>query len=159
MNKFVDLMDELSSNVNQYKYITFTYHTSHTLEFEIMKYSIIDTKLIGIFFVFFWFVFFLLMAFDFERFDLQMFWKRFKNSDDTMNIFVKFFASLKSLLTDSSSKYQFNVPTIAFLVVINFLQFVITSLSTLGLMSLLGFVVNQLLYSIVFVLLSKFSLY
>jgi hypothetical protein len=164
MDRFVDFMSQLKQNETSFKYITFSYHASHTLEAELAKYSANDLKCIGVSFLVFWFVYLLILIFEFERFRLKNFCRKIsfllqckKETDINTSFKSKFSSNLKTLFgeSDSRTKVNLHISDIMFLVLISFLQFLITIMASLGLMSLIGFSVNQLLYSIVFVLMSN----
>jgi hypothetical protein len=161
MHKFADLMDNLKKNATKFNYIQFSYHTSHTLESEIAKYSLNDLKYVGVGFIIFWICYLMILTFGFERCNLLDFLKKiisFFKVKKINNNEKTFCSNLKSHFFDSHSTLviQLSTSAIVFIVLLTFLQFLITLLSTFGLMSLLGFTVNQLLYSIVFVLISKY---
>lgn len=154
MHRYVEYLGELSKNDAKFKYITFSYHTSHTLDQEIEKYSLPDLKHVAVGFILFWFVYSLAVFFEFERVKLKRPSTRLSRRRDECQNEQNLSSNCVSLFEDS--KFELGLSSVLVLVVVTFAQYLITIISTLGLMSLLGFVVNQLLYSIVFVLLSKY---
>ncbi len=139
LHKFVEHMERLQSDM-----FDFTYHTSHTLETEIIKYSILDLPYVQLALGFFWLSFFVLMSVDVDFLNWKIISEElesFKKSDICSHIFKLF--------------CRFWLNGAGFMVLITFIQFFLTILSTLGLMSLLDIAINQLLNTIIFVLMSK----
>ena len=168
MHRFVEFMSQLKQNETSFKYITFSYHASHTLETELAKYSANDLKYVGVSFLLFWFVYLLILIFEFERFRLKDFCVKFfllltsmisKKETNIVNTNrkTKLTSNLRMLFGEANTptKVNLHISDLIFLVLITFLQFLITIMASLGLMSLMGFCINQLLYSIIFVLMSN----
>lgn len=136
LSKFVEHMKSLESDL-----FDLSFHTSHALEPEIISYSIKDLKWVGVMLGMFWLTFFLLMSLDIDFLSFKTIsnaWMKFRK-DAKCRQFFKFF--LRFWLNGSG-----------FMVMITFIQFVITISSTLGIMSLLDVPINQLLNTIVLVL-------
>ena len=147
MKVFEDYMDQTTKS-NEYKLFDISYHASHTLEKEIIRYSVFDFKYVLASFISIWIIYFLFMWFDLkmvevyfrERFLKQTIGEKIMG-EKKLGIFSKWFKTNLYLIKTSG-----------FLVFATFLQFSLTILSTVGLMSLFSVPVNQLLYSTIFIL-------
>ncbi|RMZ98319.1 hypothetical protein BpHYR1_047631 [Brachionus plicatilis] len=147
MNTFEDYMDQVSQ-ASEYHLFDISYHTSHTLEKEIVKYSVFDFKYILGSFVSIWTIYFLFMWFDLRMFKVY-FREKFLNQAAGRMLSQR----KKSKIFSKWFKINlYMIKTSGFLVFATFIQFSLTILSTVGLMSLFSLPVNQLLYSIIFIL-------
>lgn len=141
LHKFVKHMENIQSDI-----LEFSFHTSHTLETEIIKYSAIDVKYAYLTLGSFWFSFFVLMSIDIDFLSWKIVSREFENLKK--NPWTHLFKLFCRFWLNGSG----------FMVMTTFYQFVMTILSTLGLMSLLDMAINQLLYTIIFVLMSEYIL-
>lgn len=147
MQVFVDYMDQTTKS-DEYKLFDLAYHASHTVEKEIVKYSMFDFKYVLASFISIWIIYFFFMWFD-----LRMCEVYFKENFLNQAIGEKIMNQKKMGIFSKWLKINFNlVKTSGFLVFATFLQFFLTILATVGLMSLFSVPVNQLLYSTIFIL-------
>jgi len=140
LKEFANHLSKLQSDI-----FDFSFHTSHTLEDEIVKYSIYDSRFVIIALILFWLVFFVLMSFDIDslsykviRHEINQFRQNIKANSVCYEM-TRFF--LHFWLNGSG-----------FIVMITFIQFILTLTSTVGFLSLLQVPINQLLYTIAFAL-------
>lgn len=143
LHEFVDRLSTLQSEI-----FDFSFHTSHTLESEIVKYSIYDTRFVITALILFWLTFFVLMSFDIDSLSYKVISHEVKQFRQNIKVNSVLFEVAKFFL-------HFWLNGSGFMVMITFIQFLLTLLSTVGLLSLLQVPVNQLLYTIVFALMSK----
>ena len=137
MHKFVQHLSDLEKS-NEFKLFDFSYHTSHTVSHEIENYSKFDLKYVGLSFGLFWIVYFVLMCFDLKK--LFSFISNIHDKKKS-NLIKK-----NSMCIDS--------PVV--LVLVALVQYVMTVISSLGLISIFAIPINSMLYTIVFILMSKF---
>ncbi|CAF0838566.1 unnamed protein product [Brachionus calyciflorus] len=148
MRVFVDYMEQVT-NSSEFDLFDISYHASHMLEEEIVKYSHYDFKYVLASFISIWIIYFLFMWFD-----LRMFKIYFKEQFLLQAANEKLTEHKKSTILSSWFKANlYLIKTSGFLVFATFLQFSFTILSTIGIMSLILVPLNQQLYSLVFVLL------
>jgi hypothetical protein len=151
MNQFVKYMSNITQTQRKFSLFEISYYTSHTMENELRKYSLYDIKYVGISFLSFWIIYFFLSIIDFGS---------------VTNIIKSFI--LKNILTKELS-YNIKKGIISknadccvkksiFIPLMSLVQFICTIIASLGLISLLGVEVNQLLYSSIFVIMSKIIL-
>jgi hypothetical protein len=133
MHEFIKYMQSIEK-VNMYPHFNISYHTSHTLQDEIVKYSTYDLKYVGFMFLAFWCVYILLMWFDLALLKMLVFTRS--------HTLANFFNKLNWFFINNSG----------LLILATLVQYFGTIIATLGLMSLFGVAVNQMLYTILFVL-------
>ena len=144
MHKFADYMSNVKSD-----YFEFSFHTSHTLETEIYKYSKFDLKYVYYMFMAFWISYFCLMCIDFDYVSMSSMLNgirafRTASGASRASQFHMWLLRFMSVLFNGSG----------FLALVTFTQFLITIISTLGVMSFLDVAINKLLYTVIFVLMS-----
>ena len=135
MHKFVEFMAHLEAT-DEFKYFDLSYHTSHTVAHEIEQYSKLDLRYVALSLVVFVCIYFILMSFHPTE------CKSNTLMDDT--------------ISPIKAACSFFVKSPVFLVLVTLMQFVFTVFSSLGLISLFGIPANSLLYTILFVILSRF---
>jgi len=148
MHKFVEHMKDIEKS-KKYENFGFSYHTSHTLAHEIEHYSKLDLKYVVIALMVFFFVYYILMLCSLSNFKLfvtKTIINYANKSQNTVN--KRIFKILKCSHLTLMKKPLF-------LIVVSILQFFFTLSSSLGLMSLFGVEANELLFSILFVILSE----
>lgn len=146
MHQFVKHMQSIKT-VNLYPDFEFSYHTSHTLQSEIEYYSQFDLKYMALMFLGFWTVFFMLMWLDVSLFRNLLF--RSNTATDHQpksSCLLEWFDKINWFFINSSG----------LLIIVTVIQYFATIIATLGLMSLFGVAANQILYTIVIVLMCKF---
>jgi len=143
LHEFADHMASIDSDI-----FDFSFYTSHTLESEIIKYSIYDLRYVFIALVLFWLTFFVLMSFDIDSLSFIIISREVKQLRQKIKKNTFFFEIMKLFM-------HFSLNGSAFMVMITFIQFFLTLFSTTGFLSLIQVPVNQLLYTITFALMSK----
>lgn len=147
MHTFADFMQNITTfNNHQYPYFDFSFHTSHTLETEIRKYSLNDVYFVFLTFISFWLVYFLLIFIDISTgmkdwLNSKMTEKQTNDLEERRDGLDKLF-SLKYLCINSCGLFA----------LVSFVQFIFTLVSSLGMLFLVGISANQLLYTVLFVL-------
>lgn len=145
MHEFVNQLDTITKT-DKYPLFDISYHTTHTLQEEIVKYSGFDFHYVLLAIISFWIIYFLFMWFDFKMFRMHL-KQKVKNtlndqkSSKNHTFFLGWF-----------KEHMFWINSSGFLVLATCAQFFFTILSTMGLMSLMSVPLNQLLYSIIFIL-------
>jgi hypothetical protein len=134
MHAFVKYMQTIEM-VKLYPHFNISYHTSHTLQDEIEKFSTFDLKYVACMFISFWAIFCILMWFDVYLFKMLLF-------TSSRQSLINFFNKLNWFFINNSG----------LLIFATVVQYFGTIIATLGLMSLFGVAVNQMLYTILFVL-------
>ena len=143
MRTFVKHLSKLQSS-NEFKYFDFSYYASHTIESEIEYYSKFDLRYIGLSFLIFFCIFYFLLSFNTNKSQINL--QDYTKQSKVQNV-IYFFKRIHVTLMKNPM----------FLVVITVLQFIFTSSSSIGILSLFGIQTNSLLYSIFFVILSNWK--
>jgi len=129
MHRFVDYMRYVEVT-KKFPLFDISYHTSHTLQTEIEHYSKLDLPFIGLSCLLFWLLFIVSMIFDLNFLNILK-CKRYFKSFEWSNIWL-------------------NKCGLLFLSTI--FQLFMTIISSIGLISLLGIQINQLLLTVLFIL-------
>jgi hypothetical protein len=140
MHEFVKYMESIEK-VNMYSDFNISYHTSHTLQAEIEKFSQLDLKYVALMFFSFWCIFFCLMWFDLNL------------------IKILLSTNSRSLMIFLNKLNWFFINSSGLLIFATVVQYLSTIVASLGLMSLFKVPINQILYTILFVLMSKFDFF